>query len=97
MRGLGKESSSILHKYVLMNNGQYAECIAYRGCFDLDIRFEDGTRMYNIYKDCFLARSILHPKLPRCYSLPQYIFIPSLKVGIEYDGAFRHTIIKSIK
>lgn len=123
MRGLGKDSSSILHKSILMNNGQYAECIAYRGCFDIDIRFEDGTKMYNIYKDCFLARSILHPKLPRCYSLPQYIlytymlsffpdaiidykpdwlkcnnyryeldiYIPSLKVGVEYDGAFFHS------
>lgn len=43
MRGLGKDSSSILHKSILMNNGQYAECIAYRGCYDIDIRFEDGT------------------------------------------------------
>lgn len=113
----------VLNKTLLMNCGLYCTCVEYFGARNLTVEFEDGTRLYNIYKDCFLARSVLHPKLPRCYSLPQYvlytyvlsffpdaiidykpdwlrcngykyeldIYIPSLKVGVEYDGAFFHS------
>ena len=34
---------SIIGKKVLMNNGQYATCIAYRKPQDIDVQFEDGT------------------------------------------------------
>lgn len=113
----------VLNKTLLMNCGLYCTCIEYFNARNITVEFEDGTRLYNIHKDCFLARSILHPKLPRCYSLPQYvlytyvllffpdaiidykpdwlkcnnyryeldIYIPSLKVGVEYDGAFFHS------
>lgn len=113
----------VLNKTLLMNCGLYCTCIEYFNARNITVEFEDGTKMYNIYKDCFLARSILHPKLPRCYSLPQYIlytymlsffpdaiidykpdwlrcnnykykldiFISTLKVGVEYDGAFFHS------
>ena len=38
-----KNKESIVGKRVLMNNGQYAVCIADRGYEDIDIQFEDGT------------------------------------------------------
>lgn len=43
-----------------MNNGQYATCISYRKPFDIDIVFDDGTRV-KTSKYCFLNGSVKNP------------------------------------
>ena len=119
---LGKNAArrrSILGEKKLMNNGQYATCIAYRGARDIDVEFEDGTIVKNRQKVRFIEGTISNPNW-KIKSLPQQIiyeaivrffpnatinyrpdfmknpntgknleidiWIPELKVGIEYDG-----------
>lgn len=119
---IGKNASSIksiVGERRLMNNGQYATCIAYRGSRDLDVEFEDGTIVEHKQKVRFVEGTIANPNW-KINSLPQRIifesikkyfsnatinyrpdfmknpntnknleidiWIPELKIGIEYDG-----------
>lgn len=45
------------------NNGQVMTVIAYRGSRDIDIRFEDGTVVYNKVYDAFLRGNIRNPNV----------------------------------
>ena len=60
-----KRKENIIGKKVLMNNGQYAVCIADRGYEDIDIKFEDGTVVKNKRKASFYKGQISNPSLGR--------------------------------
>ena len=53
--------SSCIGETLIMNNGMKATCIAYRGCSDIDIQFEDGTIVYHKQKDKFKKGIIGYP------------------------------------
>lgn len=57
-----RHKASCLGEKVLMSNGQYAECIGYRDCKDIDIRFSDGTIVKGTNKSSFLRGSVANPK-----------------------------------
>ncbi len=58
----------IVGKRILMNNGQYATCVAFRRSDDIDVMFEDGTIVEHKTKQNFLHGSVRHPSLSRTHS-----------------------------
>ena len=57
-----------------MNNGMNATCIAYRGCDDIDVRFEDGTIVAGKTKSNFLKGNIGYPKTNKDLSIGSKIY-----------------------
>ena len=51
----------VLNKSIIMKNGQAATCINYNNAKDIDVKFEDGTIVYNKTKNCFINGSISNP------------------------------------
>lgn len=47
------------------NNGMLIKIIAYRGCYDVDIQFEDGTIVRNKSYSCFKKGAIGYPQIDR--------------------------------
>lgn len=54
---------SCLGKVVYQSCGMKATCIEYRGCFDLDVQFEDGIIVKGKRKQAFLLGNIKHPHI----------------------------------
>ncbi|MBQ0042181.1 MAG: hypothetical protein KBS85_02495 [Lachnospiraceae bacterium] len=117
------DANSCLGKELLMNNGQMAECIADHGSMNIDVKFEDGTVVLQRRRTAFINGEIANPnKVNRSFPellvfdvikyyfpdakrsyRPKWLYnsqtrkrmeidiwIPSLRVGIEYDGGFWH-------
>ena len=55
----------------IMNNGQLATIVAYRGATDLDVQFEDGTIVYQKQYTSFKKREIANPNCikPNTYAI----------------------------
>ncbi len=56
------KKASCLGKKVLMSNGQYAECTAYRSSKDIDVIFSDGTFVTGVDKYSFLKGAVRNPR-----------------------------------
>ena len=51
----------------IMHNGQKATIINYNGCYDVDIEFEDGTKVKNKEYSAFKKGYVRNPKIGRAH------------------------------
>ena len=61
--GKYKLNLKYLHEERVMNNGQQAKIIAYRGCRDIDVQFEDNTIVTHKSYQSFRQGSIRNPNI----------------------------------
>lgn len=52
-----------LNQTIIQSCGLKAKCIAYRGCFDIDVEFEDGIIVKSKRKQAFMLGNIKHPNI----------------------------------
>ena len=76
----------------IANNGMKMRIIAYRGCHDIDIQFEDGTVIRNKYHRHFLYGKIANPNLKRGSIFCGYKIIKV--VGRAMDKVYYYCIDK---
>ena len=76
----------------IANNGMKMRIIAYRGCHDIDIQFEDGTVIHNKYRRHFLYGKIANPNLKRGGTFCGYKIIKRL--GRVEDSVYYYCVDK---
>lgn len=67
------EEASIKDLRRQMKSGEFATCIAYRTNIDIDIRFDDGTEIYNVTKCSFMNGDFTNPNSDSRFSMKDVI------------------------